>query len=290
MRIPLYLLIPLFIIGGGLYAIPYQISLSSMNLMSAVCGVFLFAMVFSLPGAWIQRGHFVPGRKSIAGVVAVALFGIAANYALSRSLETSSATLFIVIARTEIVMAMILGWLFLKEKVTVRLWIGVVVVMIGMILMKSEDLSIPLDALIPVVWAFACAFFFALIQIVSKAVIHLIDPQVLNVSRLVIASTLLLGSEEIRNELSGLTYSQWSMLALAAFFGPFLGRVTYTYSLKYMTISKAMLLGMLSPVLTIVVEYHLYGTLISPSEMGGSLLIILGIVWSFLPTLLNKSS
>ena len=187
-------------------------------------------------------------------------------------------------------MAMILGWLFLKEKVTVRLWIGVMVVMIGVILMKSEGLSIPLDALIPVVWAFACAFFFALIQIVSKAVIHLIDPQVLNVSRLVIASTLLLGSEEIRNELSGLTYSQWSMLALAAFFGPFLGRVTYTYSLKYMTISKAMLLGMLSPVLTIVVEYHLYGTMISPSEMGGSLLIILGIVWSFLPTLLNKSS
>jgi len=136
LRIPLYLLIPLFIIGGGLYAIPYQISLSSMNLMSAVCGVFLFAMVFSLPGAWIQRGHFVPGRKSIAGVVAVALFGIAANYALSRSLETSSATLFIVIARTEIVMAMILGWLFLKEKITVRLWIGVVV-MIGVILMKS---------------------------------------------------------------------------------------------------------------------------------------------------------
>ena len=185
----------------------------------------MFATVFSLPGAWIQRGHFIPGRKSIAGVIAVALFGIAANYALSRSLETSSATLFIVIARTEIVMAMILGWLFLKEKVTVRLWIGVVV-MIGVILMKSEGLSIPLDALIPVVWAFACAFFFSLIQIVSKAVIHLIDPQVLNVSRLVIASTLLLGSEEIRNELSGLTYYQWSMLALAAFFGPFLGRVT----------------------------------------------------------------
>ena len=82
MRIPLYLLIPLFIIGGGLYAIPYQISLSSMNLMSAVCGVFLFAMMFSLPGAWIQRGHFIPGRKSIAGVIAVALFGIAANYSL----------------------------------------------------------------------------------------------------------------------------------------------------------------------------------------------------------------
>ena len=157
-------------------------------------------------------------------MIAVALFGIAANYALSRSLETSSATLFIVIARTEIVMAMILGWLFLKEKVTVRLDRG------GGGGDRGDFDEIggfehPLDALIPVVWAFACAFF-ALIQIVSKAVIHLIDPQVLNVSRLVIASTLLLGSEEIRNELSGLSYSQWSMLALAAFFGPFLGRVT----------------------------------------------------------------
>ena len=46
LRIPLYLLIPLFIIGGGLYAIPYQISLSSMNLMSAVCGVFPVYFVF----------------------------------------------------------------------------------------------------------------------------------------------------------------------------------------------------------------------------------------------------
>ena len=80
------------------------------------------------------------------------------------------------------------------------------------------------------------------------------------------------------------------MITLAAFFAPFMGRVAYTYSLKYMTIAKAMLLGMFSPVLTLLLEYQIYGTMISPTEIGGSLMIFLGILWSFLPSLLNSFS
>mgnify|MGYP001157185808 CR=1 FL=1 len=289
MHFPPYLLVPLFIIGGGLYAIPYQISLKTMDLMSAVCGVFLFALIFSVPGAWIHRANIVLGKKTLLGIVAVALFGIAGNYALCRALEESSATLFMVIARTEIVMAMILGWMFLHERVSLRLWIGVLLVMVGVTVMKSEGLSIPTDSLFPVLWAFGCALAFALIQVISKAIIHLVDPQVLNVSRLVIATFLLLLSTEIRNDLKGLTFSEWSMLGMAAFFGPFMGRVAYTYALKHITIAKAMLLGMFSPLLTLMLEYLIYGTMISPSEMGGSAIIILGILWSFLPSLVNNS-
>ena len=162
--------------------------------------------------------------------------------------------------------------------------------MIGVMVMKTEGLSVTSVALFPILWAFGCALAFALIQIVSKSIIHLIDPQVLNVSRLTIAIIFLLLSTEIRKDLGDLSISTWSMLALAAFFGPFMGRVAYTYSLKYMTIAKAMLLGMFSPVLTLFVEYQIYETLISPSEMGGSILIILGIIWSFLPSLLKNNS
>ena len=258
--------------------------------MSAVCGVFLFAFLFSLPGAWIHRDHLIWNRKTILGIFGVALFGIAGNYALCQALETSSATIFMVIARTEIVIAMILGWIFLEERVSIRLWIGVLLVMIGVMVMKTEGLSVPADALIPILWAFGCALAFALVQIISKSIIHLIDPQVLNVSRLTIAIIFLLLSTDIRKDLGSLSLSTWSILALAAFFGPFMGRVAYTYSLKYMTIAKAMLLGMFSPVLTLFVEYQIYGILISPSEMGGSMLIILGIIWSFLPSLLKNTS
>ena len=290
LRFPPFLLIPVFIIGGGFYAIPYQITLETMDLMTAVCGVFIAAFFFSIPGAWIHRENFELGKKTMLGIVAVAICGIAGNYALCRALENSSATLFIVIARTEIIIAMILGWILLNEKVSLRFWVGVIIVMGGVTIMKSDGLAIPADALLPVMWASGCAFAFGMIQVISKSIIHLIDPQVLNVCRLFLASSLLLVSTEVRDQLAQLSFFEWSMIALAAFFGPFMGRVAYTYSLKYLTIAKAMLLGMFSPVLTLLLEYQIYGMMISPTEIGGSLMIFLGILWSFLPPLMNSLS
>ena len=150
LRFPPFLLIPVFIIGGGFYAIPYQITLETMDLMTAVSGVFIAAFFFSIPGAWIHRENFELGKKTMLGIVAVAICGIAGNYALCRALENSSATLFIVIARTEIIIAMILGWILLNEKVSLRFWVGVIIVMGGVTVMKSDGLAIPADALLPV--------------------------------------------------------------------------------------------------------------------------------------------
>ena len=72
LRSPLFLLIPVFIIGGGFYAIPYQITLETMDLMTAVCGVFIAAF-FSIPAAWIHLGNFELIQKTILGVAVVAV-------------------------------------------------------------------------------------------------------------------------------------------------------------------------------------------------------------------------
>ena len=56
LHIPRFLLIPVFIIGGGFYAIPYQIALETMDLMTAVCGVFIAAFFFqSLVRGFIEK-------------------------------------------------------------------------------------------------------------------------------------------------------------------------------------------------------------------------------------------
>ena len=73
LHFPRFLLIPIFIIGGGFYAIPYQIALETMDLMTAVCGVFIAAFFFSIPGAWIHRENFELGKKTMLGIVAVAI-------------------------------------------------------------------------------------------------------------------------------------------------------------------------------------------------------------------------
>jgi len=43
-------------LGGGLYAIPYRLSLETVAPLTVVWGVFLWALLFSLPGAWLARG------------------------------------------------------------------------------------------------------------------------------------------------------------------------------------------------------------------------------------------
>ena len=43
-------------LGGGLYAIPYRLSLETVTPLTVVCGVFLWALLFSLPGAWLAHG------------------------------------------------------------------------------------------------------------------------------------------------------------------------------------------------------------------------------------------
>ena len=43
-------------LGGGLYAIPYRLGLETVAPLTVVCGVFLWALLFSLPGAWLAHG------------------------------------------------------------------------------------------------------------------------------------------------------------------------------------------------------------------------------------------
>ena len=54
-------------------------------------------------------------------------------------------------------------------------------------------------------------------QVLAKSIIHEINPQVLNVSRLALALVILWSLEEVRNKVAVLEFTEWQWLALAAF-------------------------------------------------------------------------
>ncbi|MED5404169.1 MAG: hypothetical protein VYD61_09920, partial [SAR324 cluster bacterium] len=67
--------------GGGLYAIPYRLSLETVPPMTVIWGVFLWAFFFSLPGAWFARRQ-IKIYWEIAGITLVtSLAGLLGNYA-----------------------------------------------------------------------------------------------------------------------------------------------------------------------------------------------------------------
>ena len=273
-------------LGGGLYAIPYRLSLETVAPLTVVWGVFLWALLFSLPGAWLAR-HQTKFSWKIGGITfLISMAGLLANYSICQALNgASSPTMLTLLQRSEIIIAMLLSWLFLKEIITTRVWLAVVVIIAGIIVMKLNTLSFELNEWSAIIWAITAAFGFAVMQVLAKSIIHEINPQVLNVSRLALALVILWSLEEVRSRVAVLEFTEWQWLALAAFCGPFVGRVSYTYALRYLTISKTVIIGSFSPVATLIFELLVFGTLINAYEAVGGTIMLAGILWVFLPGL-----
>ena len=276
--------------GGGLYAIPYRLSLNTVAPLPVIWGVFLGAFLFSIPGAWLARGQNKFSWKIAVITLATSLAGLLGNYAICQALIQASPTLMVLVCRIEIIFAMLLSWMFLKELVSIRIWIAVVVIVAGIIVMKMDSLSFDLKVWSSFLWAVTAAFGFGSMQVMAKSIIHEINPQVLNVSRLAVALVILWSLEEVRSGVADLQSSEWIWLAPAAFCGPFMGRVSYTYALRYLSVSKAVIINSFSPALTLLFEFLVFGTLISSYEALGGTIILLGILWVFVPGLQRISS
>ncbi len=276
-------------LGGGLFAIPYRLSLETVAPLTVVWGIFLWALLFSLPGAWLGRNQTKYSWK-IGGITfLISLAGLLANYSICQALNgASSPTMLTLLQRSEIIIAMLLSWLFLKEIITTRVWLAVVVIIAGIIVMKLNTLSFELNEWSAIIWAITAAFGFAVMQVLAKSIIHEINPQVLNVSRLAFALVILWSLEEVRIRVAVLEFTEWQWLALAAFCGPFVGRVSLTYALRYLTISKIVIIGSFSPVVTLIFELLIFGTLINGYEAFGGTIMLAGILWVFLPGLRSR--
>lgn len=270
-------------IGGGLFAIPYRLSLETIEPLTVVWGVFIWALFFSLPGALIVRKRIRYSLRVVWVTFATSFAGLIGNFSVCQALEQESATLFNLISRSEIIIAMILSSIFLKEIIYNRVWISVLFILLGIFVMKFDSLYFQLNEWSAFLWAILTAFSFAVMLVLAKSIIHEIDPQILNVFRLILALIILWSFEEVRTGIKDLKIFEWKLLALSAFCGPFLGRLAYTYSLKYLTVSKAVIICSFSPVITLVFELFIFGTIISWLEAFGGFIMLGGIIWTFLP-------
>ncbi len=273
----------LALIGGGLFAIPYRLSLDTVSSLPVIWGLFLCAFLFSLPGAWLAL-HQTKYSCKIAGItLATSLAGVLGNYSICQALNLASPTLMVLLMRSEVIIAMILGWMFLKEFVTLRIFAAVVLIILGILVMRFDSLSFEIKEWSSILWSISAAFGFASMQVLAKSIIHEIHPHVFNVFRLTIGLLLLWCFEEVRNEIPVLNISEWIWIATAAFCGPFWARVAFTYSLRYLTISKANIIVSFAPVMTLLFEFLVFGTLISSLEILGGVIMLAAIIWVFLP-------
>ena len=72
----------LAMLGGGLYAIPYHLSLETVDPLPVIWGVFFWAFLFSLPGAWLARQRTNFSWKTVNITLLTSLAGLLGNYSI----------------------------------------------------------------------------------------------------------------------------------------------------------------------------------------------------------------
>ncbi len=276
-----YIFALMAMMGAALFSFPYQQAVHEVGALPSVFGVFCWAMLFSAPGAWRLRRNTRFRPRILYISVVMAIVGVVGNYAVCQALDGNAPSLVIIITRSEIVIAMLLGWVFLKEYVTRRVWVAVGVILTGIVVMRLEGLSHASGSWSLVLWALLTAFSFASMQVLSKAIVHEIDPQALNVIRLGLALVIMAFFPGVLETVQTMSWHTWMLLGMAAFSGPFIGRVSYTYALRSLTIAQAMTIGTCAPVLTLLIDVLVFQRIPGLWELGGGTLVLLGVLSSF---------
>lgn len=273
-------------VGSAIFMIPWKLAASSGPSAADMVLVLCFsAAALNTLTLCMQR------RKSLklTRVSAIewrlsflfAIFTIAGNWASARSIYYLAPAVVTTLMRVEILFVALIASYFLSEKINPRFWLGFVIVLAGFYMMQpSFDLrgNWWLGLLLAVI----AALVFACKAVITRAYIRSIDPNIVNTLRLWIAVALWFSLQ-----LSLPDTTKWSMefIALvmcAAFLGPFIGRIAFMNSSRYVEVRTSALVVGISPALAVLFAWFLIDSIPSRSELLGGFLIMLGTIISLI--------
>ena len=132
-------------------------------------------------------------KKFIFFILLLALCTILGNLLFLFSIQQISPGIAQLTQRTEIIFVLYLSWFFLKEKVSFRVNLAVLVIFFGISILKwdSANISQFITGLLPIFFAILSGFFFACMQLVIQEAVKKFTPAFINIWRLGVTLWLL---------------------------------------------------------------------------------------------------
>ena len=217
-------------------------------------------------------------RVNLLGGLIFGASSVFGNFAIGKSLEQVNAGLTVLVFRSDLMLVVLLGAIFLKERLNVHFVMGFILCISGFIILNIAQVGTVFQ-FTPLTWAFLGALNFALVQIVLKKIIHQINPVLLNMIRLVsglVFMGLLFPFSLIMGDPAR---SHIYLAAASAFFGPFASRNLQMYALKHIPVSEHILFTMITPVITLILSWFLWGDIPKTLSLLGGMIIFIGISW-----------
>ena len=270
-------------VSVGIFPLVYKkLEEASVNFWQVIVWLFLFSFLFNL--LFYIFSTFIHSKKNnlknqfskmkldkkfIFFILLLALCTILGNLLFLFSIQQISPGIAQLTQRTEIIFVLYLSWFFLKEKVSFRVNLAVLVIFFGISILKwdSANISQFITGLLPIFFAILSGFFFACMQLVIQEAVKKFTPAFINIWRLGVTLWLLFvflliflpNLQSVFNPNSAVLF--WA--AIAAFLGPFMARLFYSYACQILPVSKIVLLTTLAAIFTLFFQWTLLGIRVS---------------------------
>ncbi len=274
--------------GIAAFIVPWKIAGGLGDARMNTLLLLVAAAVFtSFLTAYQQRS--IPTFRSFdfriaAALAACTLFG---NLASANAIQLLSPALLTVVQRSEVIFVALLAWPLIGERIDRSFWLGAAVAGSGLLLLQGT-LSLGEPRAAGIAWGFGSAICFGSMAVITRKYIHRFDTVSVNALRLWLAVAFWFVWNGVPRELYETTTEQVGYVTLAAFFGPFMGRLCLMTSAKFVEARITTLTTLAAPPLTLVLAYVILSDLPSTREIQGGILMLIGISIPILRSRLHR--
>lgn len=253
------------------------VNLTIMRLFS-VCAIFLLCIVVA-PKKFtkIQKKDYLP--IFLLGFFGVVIYHLGLNYG-EQEITASAASL--IIATIPVIMV-ILAVIYLKEKITRKITIGIILSFVGVIIISvfgTVHASLKIDYFLSAIAVFIAALVGAGYSIAGKKLLERYSALSLTVYAFLFGSLGLLPfiRPSLFTEVAAMSVTGWSAVLFLAIFPTVIGYVLWYVALEVRTASEIGASLYFVPVLSTIISYFMLHENITWMFIVGGVLVIAGLL------------
>jgi drug/metabolite transporter (DMT)-like permease len=272
--------------GNAFFLIAYKLAAGLGDTADATLLMLTAAALLNTVTSIVQEGGRIAVPRDplswwlALGLSAMTLLG---NEMAVAAVRLISAPLTSVLQQTQVLFVALLGLYVLSERVTPRFWLGSAIAALGLYLIQSYAPAQLVAATrnttnpgLGILMATGSAASFAVMSVYTRRYIFRIRPVAVNALRLWISLALWF-VVHMRLPHAPMQPRFVIYCALAGVFGPYLSRTALMYALTHISPTRTTLVGLLTPAITMLPAYWVFGSVPSQRELLGSLIMIAGV-------------
>lgn len=256
----------------GKHNLDYISPLLMNSLIFTIAG-FAF-LVWILPRNGAKRALSM-SKQGWFWTIMFALTSWLALWAFWAGVQRMDPSLAAFLNRSEVLVAILLGVIFLRERFTRLETLGTVLAFLGIVVMR---LTLRVEYSEGFWYVLIGSIFFGTTEFVSKIAVRHVAPALLAFIRnsllaMIFWLTLFAGGEGFE----GLD-SVWPTVIALAIAGPVVARILYLYAVKKLELSKVAVISQVQPVFVLMIAFAAIGQLPTLRETVGGLFLLAGIL------------